>query len=533
MRNTKYVHGYTEREGLRLNDQATSLNDIIHNNTLFRKGSLVLEAGCGIGAQTKIITMKNPNSNFISIDLSLDSIREAKKMIANLGITNVRLKQADIYKLPFKNETFDSVIICFVLELLQNPNQALNELKRVLKKGGTMIAIEGDHGSTIFYPDSEQANMAIACQIQLQKQKGGDVNFGRKLYPMFKSIELSDISISPRIVYVDSTKTQLVDDFIKKTFIAMIEGISDEAIFEKGIKDLYRTADSDGVFCYTFFKGFGVKKYQTHHMMKKSKQHTGNIELDYVNEIPIAFCRPDKNKSNNSIAIWLPRLGGNRVTCIKELQKLASYGYFAISIDPWLHGDRMGNLEEDIRVLVFEQFRNYMWQILGITTMNVFQVVDWVIDSFNLNNNYATTGVSMGGDIAIALAGMDTRVSKVAAVASSPNWERPGMTDVMDSTKTIDQGKPNNFGNWLFRKLNPMSNLNSFRRPLKLHVELGELDTHINPQWMLHFERSVYTNYKNPELNIELVINNSVNHLSLLQSQNVIDRAIYYLIHEN
>ncbi|MEE1963931.1 methyltransferase domain-containing protein [Allomuricauda taeanensis] len=269
MENTKYVHGYSEREALRLNDQANTLDDIIHNDSIFPKDSLVLEAGCGVGAQTKIIATKNPDSNFVSIDLSEDSIREARRMIESLGITNVKLKQADIYKLPFEDETFDSVIICFVLEHLHNPIQALKELKRVLRKGGTMIAIEGDHGSTFFYPDSEQANMAINCQIQLQKQNGGNSNIGRQLYPMLKSTGLSEISVSPRMVYVDSSKPQLVEGFIKNTFTAMIEGISEEAVqrgiidkatFEKGIKDLYRTAESDGVFCYTFFKGFGVKK---------------------------------------------------------------------------------------------------------------------------------------------------------------------------------------------------------------------------------------------------------------------------------
>jgi len=269
MGSTRYVHGYSEREALRLNDQAATLDDIIHNDSIFSRDSLVLEAGCGVGAQTKIIATKNPVSNFISVDLSEDSLREARRMIKSSGINNVEFKQADLYKLPFKDETFDSVIICFVLEHLHNPVQALNELKRVLKKGGTMVAIEGDHGSTFFYPDSKYAYSAINCQIQLQKQSGGNSNIGRELYPLFKSIELSDISVSPRMVYVDASRPQLVEGFIKNTFTAMIEGIGENAIqqgivdrftFEKGIKDLYRTAESDGVFCYTFFKGFGTKK---------------------------------------------------------------------------------------------------------------------------------------------------------------------------------------------------------------------------------------------------------------------------------
>ena len=53
MDNNEYVHGYSGREMQRLNDQADTLDEIIHNDTIFKKGSLVLEAGCGVGAQNK------------------------------------------------------------------------------------------------------------------------------------------------------------------------------------------------------------------------------------------------------------------------------------------------------------------------------------------------------------------------------------------------------------------------------------------------------------------------------------------------
>jgi len=65
------------------------------------------------------------------------------------------------------------------------------------------------------------------------------------------------------MVYVDSSKPELVDRFTKKTFTAMIEGIRESAlqagivdpeVFDRGIRDLYTTAGSSGVFCYTFFK---------------------------------------------------------------------------------------------------------------------------------------------------------------------------------------------------------------------------------------------------------------------------------------
>ena len=69
--------------------------------------------------------------------------------------------------------------------------------------------------------------------------------------------------ISPRMVYVDSSKPQLVEGFTRNTFTAMVEGVRESAIqaglidgatFDEGIKALYRTTEIDGVFCYTFFK---------------------------------------------------------------------------------------------------------------------------------------------------------------------------------------------------------------------------------------------------------------------------------------
>lgn len=268
MNNKEYVHGYSEREALRLNDQASTLDSIIHNDTSFPKGSYILEAGCGVGAQTKIIAKKNPECKFLSIDISEISIEEAKIMAEQMDMKNVQFEQADLYKLNYDDETFDSIIVCFVLEHLKNPTQVLGELKRVLKKGGTIVAIEGDHGSTFFYPDSIAAHQAIDCQVQLQSLNGGNSNIGRELYPLFKSVGLSDTFISPRMVYVDASRQNLVEGFIKNTFIPMIEGVGEQAVqvgiidkttFEMGIEDLYRTAQPDGVFSYTFFKGFAKK----------------------------------------------------------------------------------------------------------------------------------------------------------------------------------------------------------------------------------------------------------------------------------
>jgi len=264
-----YVHGYQPRENERLQDQAGTLVDLLHSDTSYPPGSVVLEAGCGVGAQTVNLARRSPHARFTSIDVSADSIAEAKRTTDVAKLTNVEFQQADIFALPFAPESFDHVFVCFVLEHLSRPVAALSILNRLLRPGGTMTVIEGDHGSTYFHPDSSAARMAIQCQIELQRLAGGNALIGRQLYPLMVEAGLEAVHVSPRMVYVDSSRPDLVDGFTRKTFTAMIEGIREFAVeagisgveaFDEGVRDLHRTAQADGVFCYTFFKGLGEKK---------------------------------------------------------------------------------------------------------------------------------------------------------------------------------------------------------------------------------------------------------------------------------
>ena len=265
--NQSYIHGYSHEENKRLVDQATTIAEILHYDSYWPEGSRVLEVGCGVGAQTEIIASQNPNVEFTSIDISKESLKYAQKRIDEAGISNVLFLNQDAYNLNFEEDSFDHVFICFLLEHLSDPMAALSECKRVLKPIGKISIIEGDHGSTFFYPYSTAAMKAVNAQVQLQKSKGGNANIGRALYPMLKKARFKNISNSPRQVYVDESKPFLVQGFIRNTFNAMIRGIRDEAIakkaisnedFEKGILDLDKTAEG-GTFSYTFFRAEGVK----------------------------------------------------------------------------------------------------------------------------------------------------------------------------------------------------------------------------------------------------------------------------------
>ncbi|MEM9767078.1 MAG: methyltransferase domain-containing protein [Cyanobacteria bacterium P01_D01_bin.71] len=267
--NKQYVHGYNQRENIRLQDQASTLVELLHSDTSYPPGSQILEAGCGVGSQTVSLALNSPLAHITSVDISESSIAAAKQRVAAARITNVDFQQGDIFNLAFAPASFDHIFVCFVLEHLAQPIAALKCLSNFLKVGGKITVIEGDHGSAYFYPDSEAAHKAIKCQVELQKRAGGNANIGRELYPLLNTVGFSSIHVSPRMVYVDSSKPQLVEGFIKNTFTAMIEGVRessihagliDEETFDSGVQDLYRTTATDGAFCYTFFKAIAMKK---------------------------------------------------------------------------------------------------------------------------------------------------------------------------------------------------------------------------------------------------------------------------------
>ncbi|MEO8202655.1 MAG: methyltransferase domain-containing protein [Betaproteobacteria bacterium] len=258
-----YVHGYDLKEALRLQDQAASLVDLLHSDTAYPAGSTVLEVGCGVGAQTVTLAANSPGARFTSIDISEESLAQARAAARAARLENVEFRQANLFALPFSEGTFDHVFVCFVLEHLAEPARALLTLQRMLRPGGSITVIEGDHGSAYFHPDSDRARAAIGCLVELQARAGGNSCIGRELYPLLCAAHFSSVHASPRMVYADASRPELVEGFTRKTFTAMVEGVRQPAIdarlataadFDAGIAALYRTAQPGGVFCYTFFK---------------------------------------------------------------------------------------------------------------------------------------------------------------------------------------------------------------------------------------------------------------------------------------
>jgi 2-polyprenyl-6-hydroxyphenyl methylase/3-demethylubiquinone-9 3-methyltransferase len=102
-----------------------------------RDGDDILEVGCGDGFYLHLLSNLGIKLKLSGVDIDPNALRSAKR---NLKNKKVLLKQADLMKkLPFKNESFNKVIMSEVAEHLPDDVRGLKEVKRVLGSGGILV----------------------------------------------------------------------------------------------------------------------------------------------------------------------------------------------------------------------------------------------------------------------------------------------------------------------------------------------------------------------------------------------------------
>ena len=114
---------------------------------------IVLECACGTGLLT--VPMAEKCKELIATDYSDGMLKQTKKKVAKFD--NVKLEKVSILELPFDDNKFDTVVAANVIHLLDDPGQALSEMKRVCKANGKLIIPT--------YVNKSKKNSMIAAKI--------------------------------------------------------------------------------------------------------------------------------------------------------------------------------------------------------------------------------------------------------------------------------------------------------------------------------------------------------------------------------
>jgi SAM-dependent methyltransferase len=103
-------------------------------------GMRVLEAGSGTG-RLSVRLARDAEVEVVGVDSAPRAIELGRCLARDAGplIGSVGFVEADLYHLPFPDQSFDLVFSDSVIEHLEHPDRALTELRRVLKSGGSLV----------------------------------------------------------------------------------------------------------------------------------------------------------------------------------------------------------------------------------------------------------------------------------------------------------------------------------------------------------------------------------------------------------
>ncbi len=126
-RGNKYVDNLTNKFALR---HYFRMAEEIKGYLKGGEGTTVLDWGCGYGHMSFL--MSSLGLKVISCDIHQAAVSSYRKM----NIDMKKFIQIPFVELPFKDESFEAVLSCGVLEHVANEQKSLNELWRIVKKRG-------------------------------------------------------------------------------------------------------------------------------------------------------------------------------------------------------------------------------------------------------------------------------------------------------------------------------------------------------------------------------------------------------------
>ncbi len=204
----------------------------------------LLDVGCGQCHWTRIVSsFLGENSSVKAVDSDPKWAREnveLREFFAGRKI-DFQIEKADVLKLPFADDSFDAVTCQTVLIHLENPLDALREMKRILRPGGILFCAEPNNLIAWILKDSITASSDVDEIIELftyglikEKDKinlgRGDNSLGDLLPQLFSQIDLIDIR-----TYVSDKANVIIPPYQTNEIKAMLK-FRLENNFEKFMK---------------------------------------------------------------------------------------------------------------------------------------------------------------------------------------------------------------------------------------------------------------------------------------------------------
>ena len=125
----------------------------------------LLDVGCGRGSILKLLASRAGRAVGVDIDANARQLARAELMLA--GLPNCSLRQGDMYRLPFDDAEFNTIILDDVVADAVEPVRALIESRRLLKPGGRLFILQAVTDRTAASIQRSLADWSAAAALRL------------------------------------------------------------------------------------------------------------------------------------------------------------------------------------------------------------------------------------------------------------------------------------------------------------------------------------------------------------------------------
>ena len=154
------------------------------------RGTRVVDIGCGVMGWLRLLSeWVGPKGQVVGTDIDDAMLAAAAQFVAEEGLTNVVLRNDDLFATKLEPSSFNLVHARFVLTPLGRGHEQMETYARLLRPGGTVVLEDPDWGSWHFNPPAKACEKLIEL-ICASFARWGDVEAGRNHMELLHSVNI-------------------------------------------------------------------------------------------------------------------------------------------------------------------------------------------------------------------------------------------------------------------------------------------------------------------------------------------------------